>query len=257
MVDSAGTGNIGALLGTLGGSTDGLQFPSSIAAPNSSSSLFPGDKVEISDAGGYRVVVQKAVAQLMLQATWDEKAKDGSTVHNQVTVGIRIESLIAQGVKDGAEAGDGSGAVGSSMADKINEMFGPEATSKRIFSFAVGQYNRWLKGAEDSPEARAQFADFIKGAIDDGFKQAQGILGVLPDQVQTGIDKTHDLVWKMFDEFIDKGFTGSPEDIDAAFMFRQKLTPDLAAAIANEGLDVLHGGSSGEQTPGQVLDAVA
>lgn len=75
----------------------------------------------------------------------------------------------------------------------------PEATADRILDFALGLFDRFLENhPELSPQdGRAQFADFIGGAISQGVQEARDILGalsVLSPDIDANIDRTMELI---------------------------------------------------------------
>lgn len=88
------------------------------------------------------------------------------------------------------------------LIEKMQELFSPENTAQRILDFALAQYAPQGEGGEAD---RQEFADFIGGAIQKGFDEAQSILGKLEDSIQEGIDKTHDLVFDGLDNFVKNG----------------------------------------------------
>jgi len=94
---------------------------------------------------------------------------------------------------------------GLAPIDRLAAEFTPEKTAERIFSFAASHYGRWLDGREDSTENREAFVEFIGAAVEKGFGEAQGILGALPDAVQGGIDRTHEIVFNLFADFVENG----------------------------------------------------
>lgn len=82
----------------------------------------------------------------------------------------------------------------------------PEATAQRILSGSTAFYGAYLQQnkLEDNADSRAKFVDTIKSGFEQGFKEAQDILGglkVLEGDVAAGIDKTRELVLKGFADF--------------------------------------------------------
>lgn len=86
----------------------------------------------------------------------------------------------------------------------LMEYFSPENTAQRIFEFATNFYDLYVQqnGGEYDQETLEDFVSLIRGAIDQGFDEAQQILGILPDSIQEGIDKTHSLVMQLLDSFL-------------------------------------------------------
>lgn len=90
---------------------------------------------------------------------------------------------------------------------KLQEYFSPENTSQRILDMAISFFPLSKIGQTegDTKAARQSFSDFIGGAINTGFQQARDILGDLPDDVVSGIDKTHALVFEGLEDFVENG----------------------------------------------------
>ena len=87
----------------------------------------------------------------------------------------------------------------------------PEATAKRIVSFATGFFGAFVKnqgdvqGEDQDETARLDdFMSLIGGAIDEGFAEALDILSGIADisgEIQDNIDRTYELVQKGLEEF--------------------------------------------------------
>ena len=90
---------------------------------------------------------------------------------------------------------------------QLQEYFSPENTALRILDVATSFFGISETGlAEGNVEAaRRKFADFIGGAINEGFSQARTILGDLPEDVGAGIDSTHSLVFAGLEDFVKNG----------------------------------------------------
>ncbi len=95
--------------------------------------------------------------------------------------------------------------TGMRPIDRLAAEFTPEKTAGRIADFALSWYGQWLDGREDSQETRAEFADYIGDAVQQGFDEAGAILGVLPENTQSEIDQTHELVFAALDSFVENG----------------------------------------------------
>ena len=93
------------------------------------------------------------------------------------------------------------------MLTRLQEYFSPENTARRILDVATSFFSlsSAYRAGGDSETARQQFADFIGGAIETGFSQARNLLGEMPDNVVTGIDKTHSLVFSGLNDFVKNG----------------------------------------------------
>lgn len=108
------------------------------------------------------------------------------------------------------EPADAAAHIDKAQQLAVPEYWNAENTSQRIVDFAV-QFLDAFKGSG------GEFLDIIKGAIDEGFKQAKDLLGELPDQVSTLVNDTHDLVMQKLDKWAEsKGIlAGQPEAVTA------------------------------------------
>jgi hypothetical protein len=77
---------------------------------------------------------------------------------------------------------------------QVPEYWNAENTSQRIVDFALSFY-----GAHG--ENGQEFYDKIKGAIDEGFKEARSILGELPEGVSKLADSTYKLTMEKLDSW--------------------------------------------------------
>ncbi|QEL54810.1 DUF5610 domain-containing protein [Chromobacterium paludis] len=89
----------------------------------------------------------------------------------------------------------------------------PEATSKRILDGSLGLFGLYQQQHKDQSTAdQAQgFLKLIRQGFDQGFQEATDILkslNVFNGDVADGVQKTHDLVLKGFDDFL-KQYQGS------------------------------------------------
>jgi len=83
------------------------------------------------------------------------------------------------------------------------------------------------KNEGNNEASRQKFSDFIGGAINEGFKQARGILGEMPENVAAGIDKTHKIIFSGLADFVKNGI--NPDKIRSGGVF------DKIAAYREEG----------------------
>jgi hypothetical protein len=85
-----------------------------------------------------------------------------------------------------------------------------DATANRIADFALNFFSQYAEnnGLEDNEEGRAQFADFIGGAITQGIDEARGILNALSaldPEIATGIDDTASIIQGRLNDFVTNG----------------------------------------------------
>lgn len=102
--------------------------------------------------------------------------------------------------------------MGENAAQKIYDSgidTSPEATADRIVAFATGFYSRYkeLNPNKSEEENLDSFLKVIGGGIEKGFADAKNILKglqVYEGEVETGVDKTYNLVMKGLTSFREK-----------------------------------------------------
>lgn len=90
-----------------------------------------------------------------------------------------------------------------------------DATASRIVSMSTALYGKYLEKnkLEDNEASRGKFIDVISVGFEQGFKEAQDVLGglkVLEGDIAASIDKTRELVLKGFAEFRAPTVDGAP-----------------------------------------------
>lgn len=109
--------------------------------------------------------------------------------------------------QEGSETPAAEEAGDEDQLTALQEYFSPENTASRILDVATSFFSlsEVFKSEGESESSRQKFADFIGGAISEGFRQARAILGELPEDVKAGIDKTNSLVFAGLDDFVKNG----------------------------------------------------
>jgi len=107
----------------------------------------------------------------------------------------RINEVL--GIKEGPEA----------LQKAMSQDNSPEATAGRILSFATGLYAAYAANHPDQDQAQSakDFVDLIRGGFEKGFNEAKDILqglNVFNGDVESGVNKTYELVQKGFDDFL-------------------------------------------------------
>jgi len=101
---------------------------------------------------------------------------------------------------------DESGDVKETSDLAIPEYWNAENTSQRIVDFALQFYDAFQGAGQD-------FLQMIKDAIDKGFKEANDLLGDLPDPISQLVSDTHDLVMQKLDKWAEeKGILNAVQD---------------------------------------------
>lgn len=79
----------------------------------------------------------------------------------------------------------------------LPEYWNAENTSQRIVDFATS-FLSMFEGKD------SEFYDMVKGAVEEGFSQALGELGELPDEISGLIDDTHSLTMEKLDQWAEQ-----------------------------------------------------
>lgn len=101
----------------------------------------------------------------------------------------------------------GPGAIESAASSGMD--FSPGAVAERILGFATGFFSNYLEHHPDqeSNEQLSGFMSLIRGAIDQGFQEARGILEglkVLSGDIAANVHLTYDLIQERLDAFEQK-----------------------------------------------------
>ena len=159
-----------------------------------------------------------------------------------ISAGNEPQQLVLRSVVDKLNEllGDGTDASPLDAASKQDNT--PEGTAGRIVSLATAFYDAFAAKHpnDDESETAASFIDTIRSGVEQGFKDARGILeslSVLQGDVAGNVDKTYDLVMKGLDDFLAK--------------FQPKETADAAGAQADKaGTDKAGTDKAGTQQAG-------
>ncbi|MDR1611854.1 MAG: DUF5610 domain-containing protein [Planctomycetota bacterium] len=133
------------------------------------------------------------------------------------------------------------------MVDDIKDYFSPANTADRILDFAASFFpmsDAFKKGG-DTEDARSEFAQTMRDAIQKGFDQAMGKLGKVSDSVQDGIDETHRLTFQGIDDFVKYGMgRGKENKTDDLFAMLQQFSVSMEQSYAKTVYSYAPGSSS-------------
>lgn len=104
------------------------------------------------------------------------------------------------------------GGEAEKTSSELEDLFGPEATAGRIVDFVKSAFEFTKLYGEnklETDEDRLKFQESQTDAVKKGFEQAKKLLGKLPEDVESGIGKTFDLVL----EGLEKFFNGDEEEV--------------------------------------------
>lgn len=193
--------------------------------------------MQISSSTNSQAVQQNSAAQANSKARaayQDMRPKDDLNAGIVATLDVNISA-----------GNDAQGLVWRAALDKINELLAggtgenvlqkaadeqdnsAEATAKRILDGATAFYDAYAKQHPDKdPETLAKdFTELVRGGFEKGFNEAKDILKglkVLEGDVESGIQKTYDLVSKGFDDFLKNKLDALKQD--------KEKTPETAQA---------------------------
>jgi hypothetical protein len=133
-----------------------------------------------------------------------------------ISAGNEPQQLVLRSVVDRLNEllDDGTGVPALDTAAKQDNS--PEGTAGRIVSLSTAFFDAYKTQhpGVDEADAAKSFVEIIRGGVEEGFKDARGILeslSALQGDVATNIDKTYELVMKGLDDFLAKFQAGTPE----------------------------------------------
>lgn len=139
----------------------------------------PADKVELTTTGP--TITQKA---LLVYEKMVVDALSKSLGQTEKTVDSRLAAYRAQ-------AADGSD-------DLTPENWTPKRVADRILKFTIGLFELYKMHGETNglsdEEVLKKFKVLVESSVDKGYSQARAILGDLPEEVSSQLDKTMELV---------------------------------------------------------------
>lgn len=141
--------------------------------------------------------------------------QSGKQIADMIGSSDDFESLVnnLNSLNQPQQTQNGKGIDPNDMMASLKDYFSPEKTAGRIVDFATAFFpmSDAFKAKGDTEEARNEFAEMMRNAIQKGFDQAMGVLGAVPKSVQEGIDKTHELTFKGIDDFVKNGLNKNKE----------------------------------------------
>jgi hypothetical protein len=163
------------------------------------------DAVELSPQASSQFLYARAQFEVNIQSLRAISNENGTQIQERsFSFSASFEFLQAA---SGEEPIDPANLQGTDLLDTLKDLFSPEKTAGRILDFALSGFTP--QQGEGAKAAREEYAERIGAAVQKGFDEAQAILGNLEEEIQDGIDQTHELVFDGFDRFVDEGL---PED---------------------------------------------
>lgn len=162
------------------------------------------DQFELSPEAGQAFRMARGQFEVNVQTLRAVTGPEGS-MYEEFSFSFRASFEVLQEAS-GEQPVDFEALDSEDLLARLKDLFSPEKTAQRILDFALSHY---APAGEDGEAARQAFADRIGSAIQEGFDQAQTILGELEESIQAGIDQTHARVFDGLDRFVTEGL---PED---------------------------------------------
>jgi hypothetical protein len=136
-----------------------------------------------------------------------------------ISAGNEPQQLVLRSVIDRLNEllDDGTGVPALDTASKQDNS--PDGTAGRILSQSTAFFDAYAAQhpGEDEATTAKSFVDMIRGGVEQGFKDARGILeglSALQGDVASNIDKTYELVMKGLDDFLAKFQVAPPADTE-------------------------------------------
>lgn len=138
---------------------------------------------------------------------------------------------------------DGSTPTIDKPADPIKVMldfFSPQKTAERILNHALSYFPKssHYEHLGNSLEGRNAYSQFIGGAIQQGFDEAQEILGDIPEPIQADVDKTHELVFNGLDDFVKNGLDPEKAAPGGVYDRIQSYTYEMSLSVTQTSVTV-------------------
>lgn len=87
------------------------------------------------------------------------------------------------------------------LVEKMDDYWKPEAVAERIFDFAIGFFEGFTERYGKGSEQLDEFYELIKGAVEEGYKQAKDMLGLLSEEVSGVLEDTMNKFSEKFDHW--------------------------------------------------------
>ncbi len=163
-------------------------------------------RVRISNSNGQQAHMRMQRAEYTYaEATTRLSEHKGADAFHQIREEtLRIHKIVVTRILADVQQKPGSVEKGEE-ALQIPEEWNAENTSDRIVNFALGLRNAFEGNDEE-------FLKMVKGAVEEGFRQAREILGELPDEVRALTEETFSLIMEKLDRWAEGRENGSEVD---------------------------------------------
>jgi|GEM_PF-3208621 len=162
-----------------------------------------GDNSLLAPTGyGRSSYYQEDVSTLLADIKIDYEGKDGS----KFSINLSYKAMYGMVRYEVSQASSNVTATPEANPHPLDDYFGPKATSERIVDFAKTLLDTLRAQEGEDMEKLKAFFDKLISAIDEGFREARKILGLLPEGISDMIDETYDRVMNGVDQLKDRLF---------------------------------------------------
>ncbi|MCC8189798.1 MAG: DUF5610 domain-containing protein [Planctomycetes bacterium] len=210
------------------------------------------------EAGIYEY--QETTVNLKLDIAYVKAAsggQSGASIAELIGSSTDLDSLVNN--LRGIGGGQAKAATPNDIMSGLKDYFSPERTADRILDFATAFFplSDAYKKYGDTEEAREEFAELMRNAIQKGFDQALGQLGAVPKSVMDGIDKTHELVFQGIEDFVKNGLNGQKQE-DGIYAALEQFALSFEVNYSHKSVTVSSGtyGANGETQAAQTASAL-
>jgi hypothetical protein len=141
--------------------------------------------------------IQRFQASFRMEDSVNGQIREGFLEYESVS--IRIDGRISRAYGEG-DLGERFKSLLETGIESLKDFFSPENTASRISEFALSRFNALRP--ESSEADRQEYRDFIQPFVEQGYQDALGVLGELPEEIGDVLDDTMQIVRSLFDDFV-------------------------------------------------------
>ncbi|MEA3224291.1 MAG: DUF5610 domain-containing protein [Thermodesulfobacteriota bacterium] len=145
---------------------------------------------------------QEDAGALLANINIDYEGEDGS----KFSINLSYKTMYRVVRYEVSQASQQAESLPEDNPHPLDDYFGPKATSERIVDFAKTLLDMFGAQENEDMEKLTAFFDKLINAIDEGFREAKRILGILPNNIADMIDETYSRVMKGVDQLRDRLF---------------------------------------------------
>jgi len=145
---------------------------------------------------------QEDVGALLADIKIDYEGKDGS----KFSIHLSYKAMYRMVRYEVTQASQQAESLPEGNPHPLDDYFGPKATSDRIGDFAKTLLDMFRAQEDEDMEKLTAFFDKLIDAIDEGFREAKRILGILPGNIADMIDETYSRIMNGMEQLRERLF---------------------------------------------------